>query len=225
MVRKLYHGSSHIIEKPLFGYGKPYNDYGLGFYCTDSLEMAKEWGVGKDQDGYANCYELDCSGLQILDLNAPECCILHWLAVLLRNREFDIPSGLALDAKEYLLANFAVPYKDCDAIIGYRADDSYFSFAQDFINGTISYRQLNHAMHLGKPGQQFVLKSRTAFDHIKFIGSKAAESSEWYAKKMLCDKTARREYFSVERNRRQRGDLYIAQIMDEEMRSDDPRLR
>ncbi len=44
MVRKIYHGSKDIIEKPVFGYGKTYNDYGLGFYCTDSLDMAKEWG-------------------------------------------------------------------------------------------------------------------------------------------------------------------------------------
>ena len=144
MIRELYHGSSNVIDKPLFGYGRPYNDYGLGFYCTDSLEMAKEWGVGKNQDGYANCYEIDCDGLRILDLNAPEYCILHWLTVLLQNREFDIPSGLALEAKEYMLAHFAVDYESYDAIIGYRADDSYFSFAQDFINGTISYRQLNN---------------------------------------------------------------------------------
>jgi len=225
MVKELYHGSSNVIEKPLVGYGKPYNDYGRGFYCTDSLEMAKEWGVGKNQDGYANCYELECDGLLILDLNAPEYCILHWLAVLLQNREFDIPSGLALDAKEYLISNFSVAYENYDAIIGYRADDSYFSFAQDCINGTISYRQLNNAMHLGKLGLQFVLKSKTAFKRIKFIGSEIAESSEWHAKKMMRDKTARREYLSVERNRRQRGDLYIAQIMDEEMKSDDPRLR
>ena len=75
MIKELYHGSSNIIEKPLFGYGKPYNDYGLGFYCTDSLEMAKEWAVGKNQDGYANCYEIECDGLQILELNAPEYCI------------------------------------------------------------------------------------------------------------------------------------------------------
>ena len=41
MIRQLFHGSPSIIEKPQFGYGKVYNDYGLGFYCTDSLEMAK----------------------------------------------------------------------------------------------------------------------------------------------------------------------------------------
>ena len=225
MIKKIYHGSSNIIEKPVFGYGKLYNDYGLGFYCTDNLEMAKEWGVGKEQNGYANCYEIDCSGLRILDLNAPEFNILHWLAILLQNREFDVPSGLALEAKEYLLANFSVDYENYDVIIGYRADDSYFSFAQDFINGTISYRQLNNAMHLGKLGQQFVLKSKEAFERIQFVGSEVAKSSEWYAKKMLRDKTARREYFSVERNKRQRGDLYITQIMDEEMMPNDMRLR
>ena len=110
IVRKLYHGSGDIIEKPVFGKGKKYNDYGLGFYCTDSLEMAKEWGVSHDKDGYANCYELDCDGLRILDLNDPQYCILHWLAVLLENREFDVPSALALEAKEYILKNFAVDY-------------------------------------------------------------------------------------------------------------------
>lgn len=225
MIRQLFHGSPSIIEKPQYGYGKVYNDYGLGFYCTDSLEMAKEWGVAQDRNGYANRYELDCEGLKILDLNGPSFNILHWLAVLLENREFDVPSGLALEAKEYILNTFHVDYQAQDAIIGYRADDSYFSFAQDFINGTISYRQLNNAMHLGKLGQQFVLKSKKAFDRIQFLGYEVAEHDEWYAKKMLRDRSARREYFSVERNKRQRGDLYITQILDEEMKPDDERLR
>ena len=224
MIRQLFHGSPSIIEKPQFGYGKVYNDYGLGFYCTDSLEMAKEWGVAQNRNGYANRYELDCEGLKILDLNGPSFNILHWLAVLLENREFDVPSGLALEAKEYILNTFRVDYQSQDAIIGYRADDSYFSFAQDFINGTISYRQLNNAMHLGKLGQQFVLKSKQAFDRIQFLGYEVADHDEWYAKKMLRDRSARREYFSVERNKRQRGDLYITQILDEEMKPDDERL-
>ena len=225
MVRELYHGSAKIIKKPIFGYGKAYNDYGLGFYCTESLEMAKEWAASKNRDGYANCYTLDGTGLQVLDLNSGDYCILHWLAILLQNREFDVPSGLALEAKEYLKVNFAIDYENYDAIIGYRADDSYFSFAQDFINGTISYRQLNNAMHLGNLGQQFVLKSETAFERIQYVGYEVAECSEWYAKKMLRDKNARREYFSEERNRRRRGDLYITQLMDEEMMPNDPRLR
>lgn len=225
MKRKIYHGSSKIIEKPEFGYGKPYNDYGLGFYCTEQIDMAREWGVSKEKDGIANCYEIDCSGLEILNLNDEKYCILHWLSILLENREFEVSSALAEEAKEYILKNFKIEYEEYDAIVGYRADDSYFSFAQDFINGAISYRQLNRAMHLGKLGQQFVLKSKKAFQQIEFTGYESAASKEWYRKKMLRDSSARREYFDVERNKRQKGDLYIIQIMDEEMKSDDLRLR
>lgn len=39
----IYHGSQQIVEVPQFGVGKPYNDYGQGFYCTESSELAKEW--------------------------------------------------------------------------------------------------------------------------------------------------------------------------------------
>ena len=225
MIQRIYHGSKDIIEKPKFGYGKRYNDYGLGFYCTDSIEMAKEWGVSLDRDGFANIYDIEMDGLSVLDLNSDDYCILHWLAVLLENREFDVPSGLALEAKEYILNNFLIDYSKADVMIGYRADDSYFSFAQDFINGTISYRQLNNAMHLGKLGQQIVLKSKEAFDRIHYVGNEVALHIEWYAKKQLRDKTARREYFNTERNKRQRGDLYITTILDEEMKPHDPRLR
>ena len=225
MKHTLYHGSAMIIRAPEFGKGKPYNDYGLGFYCTESLDMAKEWVAARDRDGYANIYEIDFAGLTILNLNGPEYGILNWLAVLLRNREFDAPSPLAQEAKDYLLKTFVVDYSDADIMIGYRADDSYFSFAQDFINGTISLRQLSNAMHLGKLGQQVVLKSRKAFDAIRFVGYEPAPNEEWYARKALRDKAARREYFDTERNRRQRGDLYITSILDEEMTPDDPRLR
>ena len=221
----LYHGSKDIIEKPIYGLGKKYNDYGLGFYCTDNIELAKEWGTSFERSGYANRYQIDCTELKILDLNDDKYCILHWLAILLSNREFDTPAGLALEAKEFLKKNFMLDYKEYDIIKGYRADDSYFSFAQDFINGTISYRQLNNAMYLGKLGIQYVLKSKEAFNRIVFDGYEEAEYKEWYAKKMKRDKSARREYFDVERNRRQRGDIYITQILDEEMSPDDKRLR
>lgn len=66
IMRRLYHGSEKIIEKSIYGQGEKYNDYGLGFYCTDSIDMAKEWGVKKGTDGYANCYELDCNGLDMV---------------------------------------------------------------------------------------------------------------------------------------------------------------
>ncbi|WP_304426772.1 DUF3990 domain-containing protein [uncultured Adlercreutzia sp.] len=225
MIKQLFHGSKDIIAEPVFGAGKPYNDYGRGFYCTESLELAKEWAVGPDRGGFANAYELDCNGLDILDLNDGSFCLLNWLALLLQHREFDAAGPLAFEAKGYVLENFSVDVSSCDAIIGYRADDSYFSFAQDFISGAISYQQLGRAMHLGKLGQQFVLKSRLAFERICFTGYEEASREEWYERKMSRDRAARREYLDVERNRRQKGDLFITQIIDEGMGAGDERLR
>ena len=225
MTKTLYHGSKDIIERPLFGVGKPYNDYGLGFYCTESLDLAKEWAVAVDRGGFANAYELDCAGLVILDLNGRDYGLLHWLALLLQYREFDASGPLAFEAKRYILEHFAIDLTPYDAIVGYRADDSYFSFAQDFISGAISYQQLGRAMRLGKLGQQFVLKSQRAFDLIRFVGYEEASHEQWYERKMSRDRTARRAYLDEERNRRQPGDLFIAAIMDAGMEAGDERLR
>ena len=54
----IYHGSKDIIKHPEFGKGKSYNDYGLGFYCTENLDLALEWAVDLNRNGYANKYEL-----------------------------------------------------------------------------------------------------------------------------------------------------------------------
>ena len=66
---KVYHGSAKIIEKPVYGIGNPNNDYGLGFYCTENEELAKEWAVSSQYNGFANQYKLDISYLKILNLN------------------------------------------------------------------------------------------------------------------------------------------------------------
>ena len=41
----IYHGSKDIIEKPYYHGGKAENDYGFGFYCTENLDLAKEFLV------------------------------------------------------------------------------------------------------------------------------------------------------------------------------------
>ena len=69
MKMTLYHGSDHLIKEPVFHGGKKHNDYGYGFYCTESLELAKEWAVSPQNDGFANQYEITSDGLKILELN------------------------------------------------------------------------------------------------------------------------------------------------------------
>ncbi len=221
----LYHGSQEIVRKPIYGGGKPHNDYGSGFYCTESPDMGREWAVRKDQDGFLNKYKLDTSGLSVLDLLSDEYTILHWLTILVENRTFEMPSVLADEAKEYLIAYFRPDYDDYDIIVGYRADDSYFSFARDFLNGAISYRQLGSAMHLGKLGTQIVIKSEKSFEKITFSGYESVSSDEWYPLREKRDNDAREQYFDLERNRRQPGDIYITTILDDQMKPGDERLK
>ena len=112
---------------------------------------------GKNQDGCANCYEIECDGLRILELKVPEYCILHWL--------------------------ISVDYESCDAIIGYRADNSYFLFAQDFINGT-----KKNAVRQDRPPRN-VLKPETnlKLPRQKNINKAQAEYLVVLAKVLCCE--------------------------------------
>ena len=59
----LYHGSDKILSKPLFGHGKIYNDYGQGFYCTQNIELAKEWACPTLDDGFVTLMNLKLKDL------------------------------------------------------------------------------------------------------------------------------------------------------------------
>ena len=218
----IYHGSDHIIERPLYHYGNRRNDYGFGFYCTENKELAKEWASSSEYNGFVNKYDLDESELRILDLN--EYGLLTWLTILLENRSFSKNTPLAREAYEYLISNFKIEYESFDIIKGYRADDSYFSFARDFINGTISYEQLSAAMRLGDLGNQIVLKSEKAFSKIEYIGAENVDSRIWYQKRQERDNAARNAYLNSFKGYA-RGDIYITHILDEEMKNDNVRLQ
>ena len=105
---KLLHGSDHIIKTPQLSLGREQNDYGQGFYCTENLDLAKEWACLNNTDGYANKYILEVNNLSILSLTGGNYNILNWLYVLLENRKFSINTSVAVQAKKYINENFAI---------------------------------------------------------------------------------------------------------------------
>lgn len=220
----IYHGSANIVDKPISGSGKSYNDYGRGFYCTEHLELSKEWACSSGNDGYANHYQLERTGLSVLNLNNPEYNILNWLTILLENRKFNVAPGLPQRAKDYLLENFHVDYKNYDVIVGYRADDSYFSFAQAFLSNQISYLQLQKAMKLGKLGEQIVLKSQKAFTQLEFKNYEIAEGKKYYSLRLVRMEKAKAEYKKTLEDSDISG-LFIRDMILGDIKNDDPRLR
>ena len=209
----IYHGSVNVVEKPVFGGGKINNDNGRGFYCTEHIDLAKEWACASNTDGYANHYQLDRSGLKVLNLNSSDYNILNWLAIMLENRKFNVSEGLPQRAKDYLLEKFRVDYRNYDIIVGYRADDSYFSYANDFVNNTLSLSDLSEAMRLGKLGEQVVLKSKKAFEALTFVETINAPRQEYFAKYKSRDEDARSKYRQISSRPMAEDEIYVLDII------------
>ena len=165
------------------------------------------------------------AGLSVLNLNSPEYSILNWLAVLTHYRSYWQNGSIAETAKKYLQEHFFIDPEEYDIIIGYRADDSYFTFAQDFVAGAISLQKLSEAMRLGKPGEQMVLKSERAYKQIRFQGADFAEAQRWYDKKSVRDREARWAYRRSKGTADGTADIYMLDIMREGITSGDSRLR
>ena len=220
----LYHGSENIIFKPVFGKGNSKNDYGKGFYCTESFDIAGEWACKRGVSGYINSYELDIQGLNVCNLNDPEYNILNWLAVLTKNRGYWQKNSIAEEAKEYLQEHYLIDLSPFDIVIGYIADDSYFSFAQDFIMGTLSLRKLSEAMFLGKLGEQVVLKSEKAFEYIKYLNNIAADADVYFSKKVSRDIEAKRAYTDSKLSSDTADDIFMIDILRGRLKEDDLRI-
>ncbi len=220
----LYHGSPEIVQKPEYGKGKPYNDYGMGFYCTENEDLAKEWACSENSDGYVNQYVINPLELRILNLASREYTILHWLALLMKYRQIRVSTPVMRRSVEWLIENYLPDIDRFDAIVGYRADDSYFSFARAFANNEISLRQLSYAMRLGGLGEQFVLKSKKAFSLIRFVSSMEVPYTVYLPKRKQRDDNARAA-FREELEREDLDGLFIRDIVREGIKPDDPRLQ
>lgn len=222
----LLHGTDHIIEVPDINIGNEHNDYGKGFYCTRSEEMAKEWACKRNTDGFINRYKLNTDGLKFLNLMDGNHTVLNWIALLLKYRTFRLNSEIAIDTREYIIEHYSVDIANYDIIVGYRADDSYFQYAESFISNGLPLRSLNQALKLGKLGEQTVLVSQKAFEQITFIDASPVEKDIYYPKFLDRDISARKTYRQeIKKSKSYRDDIFAIDILREELKNDDPRIQ
>ena len=197
----IYHGSEKIIEKPVFGEGKKHNDFGPGFYCTENEDLAKEWAVTKNRNGYVNKYSLNTECLNILYLNSEQYTILNWIATLVNNRVFTLNNPVANRARRYIIDNFSVNVNAYNAI---------------------TIEQLSLAMKLGKLGEQIVLKSRLSFEQLSFVNYREAESELYYPLRKKRDDDANNYYLKI--LEKEEDGLYVQDIIRGGILNNDPRI-
>ena len=122
-----------------------------------------------------------------------------------------------------MIDNFGVNVNAYDLITGYRANDSYFDYAEAFLNNAITVEQLSHAMQLGKLGEQIVIKSKFAFSKIKYEGFETAEKDTYYILRKARDSDANQTYLNILEE--EADGLYIQDIMRGGVTNDDPRIQ
>ena len=164
----LFHGSPNEIVTPTFGLGNEKHDYGMGFYLTESIELAKEWAVCRpdETNGWVHKFEFDTDGLKILDFQ--QINVLSWLAELMKHR-------VASDTKRYrvlaqkFIEKYGIDTSDYDVIKGWRANASYFYIAKEFVKDNIDVDILEDLLSLGGLGIQYCIKTEKAYARLREI--------------------------------------------------------
>lgn len=195
---KLYYGSETYFQEPTYGYGKTTNDYGLGFYMTSSYEIAKLWAAKSNKGGYVLTFDFDLSDLSILNLkDYGEENVLRWISILLNHRFSFVEKEKYKAQIEWLNNKFHLNLDSFDAIIGYRADDSYFNYSKAFVADELSFEVLTEAMRIGKLGLQYVAISKKAFQKLRFVKADYIEHSDDYS---MFQKRTLEEYNELKRS-------------------------
>lgn len=197
----LYHGSKNNSMIPLHNKGKSTNDYGRGFYTTPNKELAKEWAWGtysKGDKAYVYSYKLNIENLTILNLT--EIDSLHWIAELIYNRKINLDGKeVVKDNTSAFLHKYKLDTSKYDIIIGYRADDSYYAYAESFISGAIYKETLEKALRTGELGLQVFIKSKKAFEKLRYTSME--EVPNIYRQRFINrDQRARNTYNMLRQN-------------------------
>ena len=185
---KIFHGSDHVIRQPSYLGGKPDNDYGNGFYTTEYEDRARSWATlnGNPDLSVVNVYELDTENLQIMDLN--EQGVLAWIAEVIANRGINEENASIVG--ERLIKMYRPVTENADILKGYRADDSYTQVIEAFLLNQINLYEVERLFYKGSLGNQIFLKSKKAFEKIKW---KSAYHVSLVEEDWKSDLSARRE--------------------------------
>ena len=183
----LYHGNDHILPEPLYGFGKKDNDYGSGFYTTSLIEKAEDWAVSYGTNtAIVNKYELNLDEMKILNLD--DYGILSWIAEIIYNRGTRGEDAAILG--EQIIKKYKIDTEgenEPDIIIGYRADDSYSDIIDAFLQNKLNIEETERLFKEGDLGYQYFIKSKKAFESLKFTGydeiiNKEISPAEIYAR-------------------------------------------
>ena len=155
----VFHGGTDVIETPDVRKGRPYLDFGPGFYVTDIYVQAKEWaikiGERRAKSAVVNTYHLrkaamvaERRGLRF------EAYDMAWL-------EFITQSRLGSE-----------PWSGLDYVEGGVADDNVIDTVRLYMNGYIPAEVAISELKYFKPTNQICILSQEVIrEYLTFVKS------------------------------------------------------
>ncbi len=156
----LFHGAKTCIEgKPDLSHNKRINDFGIGFYCGESMEQSAMFVAN-----YPN------SSLYILKFNKTglKYHVFHvdreWMLTVAfyrgRLKEYENSS---------VLHNLIKKSRDADYIVAPIADNRMFEIIDNFIDGEITDVQCQHCLSATDLGNQYIFTTKKSLDQVELL--------------------------------------------------------
>ena len=146
MNRKLFHGSSMIVEKPKILSDGYYKDFGYGFYCTNIEKQAKRWALIKKKSHIVNQYAYE----QNQELNV---CVFPQMT--------DGWLSFVVDCRRGINHPF-------DIVEGPMADDTIWDYIEDYVAGNISKEAFWELVKFKYPTHQIAFCTEQALKSLRF---------------------------------------------------------
>lgn len=158
---RLYHGSDILVTNPEIEKGRPYKDFGKGFYLSDDLQQARNMASQKAAlsvnavpviSTFEFCESAMTDGL--LNVKCFDTYTEEWAEFVLRNRDRKKPQ----------------PFHNYDIVYGPIADDSVVRQMRRFELGDITLEELMRELRYPKGITfQYFFGSDKALQTLTFI--------------------------------------------------------
>lgn len=145
---KVYHGSSCEVSMPSLEYGRSDADFGIGFYVTPDLKMAKKWASRKKKT-IVNEYALDTNNLKIYTFSLDK----EWLDFVVQNR-----AG----------SDGMFPAGKFDLLIGATADDKLFATIEQYEDGFVDADTAVKMLNCMRVGNQICIRTEAGLKNLCF---------------------------------------------------------
>lgn len=156
----LFHGAKNTITFPLdLKYSKINNDFGMGFYLGETFEQASTY-ITNTLSKYVYAFSINTKNLKIEKFTVNT----EWMLAIAYYR------GWLTEYKHNeIIDNIINKVESADIIIAPIADNRMFDLISEFVDGTITSEQCEHALAATNLGNQYVIKTTTALTKLEFI--------------------------------------------------------